>query len=199
MTEKPFSREHIVSPEDRDRMFTGGCRSMKERALFICLAFAGMRVSEVSHANATWWTGQEIKVPQKTPCDCASCHRVWLKKPQSKGFWTPKTRHGARSIPVRAFYRPFLTQFFKASPAGFGVSERTIERWVSDIAVRAGLDIKVFPHAFRATLASEFAGAGLDQVFMTQFFGWKSFRSAESYINISSKRLQDELQKRGLI
>lgn len=159
--------------------------------MYILLAYAGMRVSEVAHINASWWNGQEVKVPLKQECSCRDC--------AERGYWEPKTRHGARTIPIKSFYRPILTTFFKASPAGIGMTRFTIRRRLSQLTKRAGLSIRVFPHCFRATLASEFADSGLDQSFMKQFFGWRSFRSAEAYINLSTKRLNEELRKRGLI
>lgn len=198
MTEKPFSREHPVAPADRDKMFIAGCRTMKDKAVFILLAFGGMRVSEVSHVDASWWNGQEIKVPKKKPCDCSTCRERWERKPENTGYWTPKTRKGVRKIPIRSFYRPFLTAFFKESPAGIGVTERTIENWLSEYAKRAGLSIKVFPHCLRATLASEFAAAGMSQEFMIQFFGWVKFQTAASYINLDAK-MTDEMTKKGLL
>lgn len=195
---KPHSREHPVAPADRDRMFVAGCPNLKDKAVFILLAFGGMRVSEVSHVRASWWNGQSIKVPMQQPCDCATCQKRWERKPKSRGYWTPKTRKGARTIPIRAFYRPFLTAFFKASPAGIGVTERTIERWLSEYAERAGLSIKVFPHCLRATLASEFSAAGLSQEFMCSFFGWVKFQTAAAYLNLDSV-MSDELSKMGLL
>ncbi len=189
MTEKPFSRENITSPADRDKMFMA-CENMAERAMYVLLAWGGMRVSEVAHVNATWWNGQMIKVPKRQDCDCASC--------QKRGYWKPKSARGVRSIPIRGFYRPFLTSFFKASPTGLCMTRVTIWRRLLELKTRAGLDIRVFPHSFRATLVSEFIAAGVDRFIIQEFFGWASIVTADSYVNVADK-LNAELRDKGLL
>ena len=190
MTEKPFSREHLISPVDRDKMFMA-CQNMAERAMYVLIAWGGMRESEASHARATWWNGHALKVPKREECDCNDCRK--------RGYWKPKSKRGARTIPIRGFYRPFLTSFFKASPVGLGMGRITVWRRVKALARRAGLDPQgIFPHAFRATLASEFVAAFVDRFFIQEFFGWASIETADSYVNVSEK-LNAELRDKGLL
>lgn len=191
MAEKPFSRENLIASADRDKMFMA-CQNMAERAMYVMIAWGGMREGEVCHANAAWWNGHTFKIPKQQDCDCRECRR--------RGYWKPKSKRGARNIPIRAFYRPFLTAFFKASPAGLGITRITVWRRVKALSKRAGLniDINAFPHAFRATLASEFVAAGVDRFFIQEFFGWASIETADSYVNVADK-LNNELKDKGLL
>ncbi len=185
---KPFSRENLYPEKVIDMLFAA-CADLIDRYLLTALVYCGVRVSELAHMKAIWWTGEAIKVPKQEPCSCVRC--------KARGYWTPKTKAGARVIPVRPFYRPLFDNYFKQN-SGTNLGERAIQLRLKRIARRAGLtDVNVFPHAFRATLASHFAGMGVDQWVMKEFFGWSSIVSADAYIQVSTERIEADLKKKG--
>lgn len=185
---KPFSRENLYPEKVIDALFSA-CADFTDRFILTALVHCGVRVSELAHMKADWWVGNAIKIPKQQACACTDCKKL--------GYWKPKTKAGARVIPVRPFYRPLFDNYFKQN-TGMNIGSRAIRFRLKRIAKRAGLDdVNVFPHAFRATLASHFAGMGVDQWVMKEFFGWSSITSADAYIQVSTERIEADLKKKG--
>ena len=140
-----------------------------------------MRASEIAHLKKGWidWQRQTVNIPRK------------------EGDWEAKTEASARSIPfgdLRDRVSTELRRYFDYNEA-VGVSRKTVFTRVKNMAKRADLTVRVYPHALRATCAFQLAEVGMNAQGLRQFMGWAQLNSAQDYIRQAGKAAEDQIKE----
>lgn len=156
------------------------CKTDRERFIITILIYTGLRVDELAHMKGYWIdTKKEL-----------------INVPDREGDWTPKTKHGVRSIPVVESRLKFaLNRFFKDNDE-VGMTRTTIWRIVRKVAERTSIKRKVYPHALRSTFASILAYKGISEGTMCSIMGWSNIKTAQAYVKLSGKRAKEELTRK---
>lgn len=185
------SADYALSTPDAQKVLNA-CSTLEERFIIGSQIFLGLRAGELAHFNSQWITsdGQNIKIPLFMPCSCVYCAR-------RSNEWRPKTKAGARMLPISKPLRPVLTKFLEKSPGGLGYSRIGVYNKTKAVLKRVKLMKRPglaggvpFPHALRATCAGILARAGMSAIALCFFMGWESIQIADHYIRAS--QAQDE-------
>lgn len=124
------------SPEEMRRMYYA-CQNFREQAVFLLLAFAGLRRSEVFSIR-------------RADCDFASGSVLVL----GKGSKYRRVNPGPAVMEVLDFALKFGEQLCPFAADDY------VERLVQRLAKKAGLHGRIYPHRFRHTFATTFLEAG---------------------------------------
>lgn len=172
------SREYSLNQPDLLRL-EAAAKSPRERASIRLLARFGLRAGELAHFNLSWFSGQRGVLTVPLMCRCDTCQAAG--KP-----WRPKRKASHRSLPIYKHTETWeaVKIFFERHPTieDVQVSERAVHKLVVKVADRAGLQAKVFPHALRATAATQFAAMGANELQLCSLMGWHDLRSAAPYL-----------------
>lgn len=160
------------------------CLDLDERITIGGQLFLGLRVGELAHMRADWITQEgTLRIPSQMACNCAECARV------RDGMWRPKTKAGARTLPIPQRLRKDLAELFKVKPYGLGISRTGLYYRTKTILKRAKVKYG-FPHALRATCATMLASGGMSAPALSYFMGWKSISIGDAYIRLSTAKSQ---------
>lgn len=115
-------------------------------------------------------------------------------------MWSPKTECGSRKIPyAKGSMRPALAiEDYFTHYDEFEASRGVVNKRVTRMAERTDGVVdpdSVYPHALRATAASEWAGRGLGATALKSLFGWAQFSTAICYLEESPERLEAAMEK----
>ena len=132
------------------------------------------------------WITQEgnLRIPRTQACNCAECMRL------HSGEWKPKTKAGARTLPIPERMKKDLAELLRVKPYGMGVSRVGLYYRTKTVLHRAKVRFRgvagntAFPHALRATCASILARNGMSAVNLCYFMGWKSIAIGDHYIRV---------------
>ncbi len=72
-----------------------------------------------------------------------------------------------------------------------GVTKRTIERVVKELAIKAGISKKVTPHVMRHMFATDLLGNGADLRSVQAILGHSSITTTQIYTHVTDKHLRD--------
>jgi len=147
--------------------------------------------------NVNWITESgDLKIPTSQVCNCAECSRV------RHGLWKPKTKAGARTLPIPKRLRKDLSELLRLKPYGLGVSRVGLYYRTKTVLLRAKVKIKgqsseAFPHALRATCFNLLIEGGMSPQGLCYFAGWSNIAIASHYISlVRAKGLALEEAKR---
>lgn len=205
---KPRSKEYILD-EKGIRKINKVIKNFDEKFVFIGILFTGLRKSEFIHMRRDWidFKNNYIMVPDKQKCNCGQCkiNRRDLaeedieslnehKRLILEGYWLPKTKSSARTIPIVPEAREVIYQFFKKHKSALEVYPwASYTNNITDrLEKRSG--VRVFPHCLRATFATMLALDGFDAYKLTDMMGWASIDVAKSYILMSGAELSREVE-----
>jgi len=187
MPHRGDSAEYALSSADAQKLLSA-CVTIEEKFIIGCQIFLGLRASELAHLNHTWVTSEgNIRIPAFQSCNCAYCSK-------RDNQWRPKTKAGARVLPISTPLRAVFSKFMELSPDGLGFSRITVYYKTKQVLKRARIIRKglakdtIFPHALRATCASLLAANGMDAAALSAFMGWESIAIADHYIRTSVAR-----------
>lgn len=159
------------------------CNDVDDKLTVGCQLFLGLRAGELSHMNEEWITPNgDLRIPSQQICKCSDCARY------RGGVWRPKTKAGARLLPIPPQIRKDLLEFLKKHPMGLGIGRVGIFYRTKMILKRAGVRFKSrskhtgFPHCLRATCAMMLATSGMEAAALCYFMGWKSIAVGDHYI-----------------
>ena len=176
------SAEYSLS-QPQVQALLAACQDYEERVTIGCQLFLGLRVSELAHMRADWVTDDgDLKVPSFQTCNCAECAR------ERGGEWRPKTKAGARTLPIPKRLRPDLSELFKVKPYGVGISRVGLYYRTKTVLKRAKIKFHglsgntAFPHALRSTCAMMLALSGMEAIALCYFMGWKSIAVGDHYL-----------------
>lgn len=178
------SKENSLTDVEIEKLILN-CKSVMEKFVIITLIYSGMRVGELQHMRKTWvnFVENKIVIPLEENCTCCA-----------NGKWSPKTKAGARSIPITdARLQAVLRGYFAINEE---VDYTGVGLWkiVRRVASRAGIEHKVYPHALRATFASIMAHK-ISSPSLMYVMGWSRIRTAEEYIRPTERRAFEEISK----
>lgn len=151
----------------------------------------GFRASEASHFCLEWLTGDKGVVTIPKMCRCRVCQE------RGKPF-RAKTVMGNRSLPLFRHVesweaaRIFLERC--PTPESAQVTRQAVWTMVKSVARRAGVVDRVFPHALRATAATQLASLGLNEMQLCQAMGWKDLSMARPYVRTAGADLSAALE-----
>lgn len=147
------------------------CKSDVEKFVVGMLVDTGMRAEELAMMNKDWirWQQGCIQIPS---CD-------------EKTGWKPKTKSGARVIPITDARITTLMRAWFTLNDNVGLHRTSIWRIVKKVAARAGIKRQVYPHSLRATFASKLAGLGMSAATIQNVMGWASIITAQIYVKSS--------------
>ena len=187
MPKRGDSAEYALNAQQADKVMRL-CTDLRERIIITSLMYMGMRVGELRHMAAEWITDDDcVRIPTRQKCQCTDC----LKR---GGYWQPKTKAGARVIPIPKSVINDFDGYFRSQPNGIDLSRVTVWQHVKSIMRRAGIKSKwlaqgtIFPHALRATSATLMAAGGADAAALCYYMGWTSLTVGEHYIKIAQAR-----------
>lgn len=172
-----YSKDDILMKEELDDLIKA-CKKPKELFIVIVLVYTGMRVGEFCAMKDTWIRWQDNKVVI----------------PQHEGSWKPKTKEGARDIPmVNDEVRRELRNWFQTKQS-VGITRIGVYKMLQRIAKRIKIMKKVYPHSLRATFASILASKGITASSIQAIMGWKNFATAQSYVKAmeASKEIMEK-------
>lgn len=165
------------------------CQDLDERVTIGMQLFCGLRVSELAHMRTDWITQDgNLKIPHQQICKCAECKR------KRHGLWKPKTKAGARTLPIPKRVKKDLFELLKIKPNGMQVSRTGLYYRTKRILKRAKIKFQglsedtAFPHALRSTCATMLATGGMSPAYLSYFMGWKSISIGDHYIRLATAK-----------
>lgn len=176
------SKDDSLDREEFEKMWEAAVEgNALDRLIFVCAGHLGMRASEIAHMKKDWidFQRQTINVPKKD------------------GDFEAKSRASARSIPykdLRDRVSTELRRYFDYNEA-VDTSRSTVFRRVKNMAERAGLTRKVYPHALRASCAFQLAEAGVNAQGLRQFMGWAQLNTAQKYIEQAGVAAEQQIAR----
>lgn len=182
---------------------------------FVC-GRLGLRPGELAHLQEDWidWREKIIEIPSYEACTkgrkrdhCGFCEKgakqlrdthdhISLDEARDL-MWTPKTDMAIRGVPFGHDPRTELVieRFFEKYD-GWPLSQVAINRRVNK-TVGASDELSVdntYPHALRATAATNFVARGLETLPLQTIMGWEDASTAKRYVSQSTKNVKRHLQ-----
>ena len=154
------------------------CKEPTDKVLVGLCAFGGLRVGEAIHLNASWIKEGCVVIPSFMPCNCWEC---------KGGSWHPKTKAGARTIPLPSILKPVLMDYLRTHPDGLKMTRQTANNRVKALQEKAGLP-HIFPHALRASYATLLATKGMQAMTICYLLGWSRLEVAQHYVRIAEAK-----------
>lgn len=179
------SADFSLSQEQVQKVLSA-CADLDERVTIGLQLFLGLRAGEACHFRADWITEDgNLKIPSQMACNCAECARL------RNGLWKPKTRAGARTLPIPQRMKEDIAELLRIKPDGLDISRVGLFYRTKRILKRAGVKFKGaadntgFPHCLRSTCATMLAISGMNPAALCYAMGWKSLTIGDHYIRIA--------------
>jgi len=190
--------------------------SVEDKILVWGLLFTGMRIGELVHMRRSWvkWDLNAIFVPFEQPCKCLHCRKERYRKKDKKAglltpdpdnwvlvkpanLWRAKTESAVRSIPIAPNLKPVLIEFFTKYEAVMNVYPYREMAWyrLKQLARKAHIDWRVFPHLLRGCVASKLAGQEVNVYRLKELMGWKKIEMAAEYVKLFRPPSKEEVVK----
>lgn len=195
-------RRLLDATEDLDEPF-----QTEAAAILVFGGRLGLRAGEIMHISEGWinWERDMLEIPGYDPCQCGYCRQqAELATEHNEDLtiedaiaerWNPKTRHSVRTVPfdfdpeVKAAVSVFFDRFDE-----YEHSRASINRRVDRVAEAAGIPTdSIYPHALRATAATNLAYAGVPAPALQNMMGWSKLSTASKYIRLSGTATADAL------
>ena len=114
--------------------------------------------------------------------------------PELKAYWLPKTKKSARVIPIfnKKLIRMLRSYFDKHDK--FELNRFQIWERVKKVTGKALPDKRLYPHALRATCATNLARRGFGAYDLTSFMGWENIQTANSYVKEDTHHMVQSLK-----
>lgn len=170
-----FKREPLT--QDEATRLANACTTHEEKLVAWTLLDTGLRVSELAslmNDNVDW-----------------QMHRLMI---YGKGgpYGTKSKR---RIIPLSPRVQP-LIEGHLALHDNFGMSSRTIQRLIKQVANRAKISRPVTPHVLRHTFAVTAVQKGLSLPALQRLLGHDRLTTTEIYLNLSPEEAIREFQQK---
>lgn len=112
--------------------------------------------------------------------------------PEDVGLWVPKTKSGARTIPLR---NPDLIRHLRnwfSNHESVGMTRQTVYNIVVEVAEQTNITKKTTPHICRHTFLTKLAANGATAGFIKDVAGHEDLKTSQKYIKFSGRRIQEE-------
>jgi len=189
--------------------------SLQCRFVILLAGRLGLRAGEIAHCRESWidWEREMLEIPRYEPCHagedggvCGYCRKRARDAVRADTYedmdaalahrWEPKTENSARAVPFSHSdrVRDILETFFDRSDT-YPASRISINRRVNRAAEAAGLNTEhVYPHALRATAATQMAVDGVSPAALQAIFGWADLSTAVKYVRASGEQARRALE-----
>ena len=140
----------------------------------------------VKHATTEWFRKMQKKYYRLKRLN---------KLPELKRRWKPKSKKGAGKIPVNEKTGKVIKEFFEKYN-GLHMTRRTLYNRVSKHGLKILPDEHVYPHALRASVATNLANSGkFTTTDLRSFMRWSSISLADHYVKSDEKRMVESFKK----
>lgn len=184
---------------------------LQARFVILVSGRLGLRGGEISHIKKHWldFDREMINIPYYESCDCGYCYQQAKQEANHnenltieeamENRWHTKTEQSARTIPYSFSERIMNTidKFFKKYDK-YPRSRHSVNRRIEQAKRNTDLDIRIYPHALRATAATHHAYRGLPGIALQNLMGWTHLKTAQKYLRKSAgatKRALDKIYK----
>ncbi|MEF9952184.1 MAG: tyrosine-type recombinase/integrase [Clostridium sp.] len=164
-------------------LLRGGCKTIRQRALFEFMFSTGCRVSEIVNVdiNDIDWSSYTLKVIGK-----GNKERVV--------YFTPKTKIYLKEYLVsRSDNNPALFVASKGTHERLG--KRSMQRELKDIASNANFDVSVYPHLIRHSMATTALAGGVSLNSIQHLLGHDSPATTQIYAELNQEEVRNEYRK----
>jgi len=168
-----FKREPLM-PEEANRL-ASACKDTREKLLVWTLLDTGLRVTELAHLKKDNidWQGHRLMIYGKG------------------GPYGSKSKR--RIIPLSDRIQPLIKGHF-ALHNTIGMTPRTIQNIVKDVANRARISRPVSPHVLRHTFAVAAVQKGISLPALQRLLGHDRLTTTEIYLNLSPEDVVREFR-----
>lgn len=184
MPHKPtgHSRDDILTRDEMAALDNAATDPL-DRVILFSLASYGMRADELASMRSDW----------------LDFHKGLIRIPETDRVtkWQPKSAAGARTIPaldMSAAGWDAIRRYMTAHEA-IDISRQTIYRRIVKLSRSAGIERRIYPHALRATAATEAAYKINNPAVLCDIFGWSDLKTAQIYIKRAGGRAQEAVRR----
>jgi site-specific recombinase XerD len=183
--------EEILTQEEIERMINV-CDNIRDKAIISVLYESGCRIGEFLSLKLKNVQFDEYGAVLIIPNGKTGSRRVRIvNSAQLLKAWlnVHPLKHDSESY-------VWITNFNRKNKERWSVlSEQSINKILKDIAKRAGINKKVYPHLLRHSRATHLASF-LTEAQMKEFFGWtQSSNMASIYVHLSGRDVDNALLK----
>ncbi len=183
MSKRGRTVQFALDPDEAGRLWAY-CKGLDvaDRFLIGAQLWCGMRAGEVVHARRDWLRDDCLVLPEFQDCRCSDC--------AGRGHWKPKSRAGARTIPVPGVFIADVRVFLERNPGGLSYGRCNVNQRTKGILCKAGIvrpalsRNTAFPHAVRATYLNTLVANGIDTIWLAYVAGWADLNVARHYISL---------------
>lgn len=185
LIKEPYRKRKALTMEEVE-LIRDACNTDREKAMFELMISSGCRAAEISNAdiNKIKWDDRTMTVIGKGN----------------------KERTVIFSTRAKLFMQSYLNQRINKSTYLFTASKRpyaklgtrSIERDISDIAQRAGINHSVYPHLCRHTFANISANQNMSLPALQKLMGHSSSDTTQIYYTLDQDTLKSEYKKLAL-
>jgi integrase/recombinase XerD len=170
-----FKREPLM-PEEADRL-ASACQTVREKLLVWTLLDTGLRVAELANLQKDNidWQGHRLMIYGKG------------------GPYGSKSKR--RIIPLSPRIQPLIEGHFALNDT-LGMTPRTIQNIVKDVANRARISRPVTPHVLRHTFAVTAVQKGISLPALQRLLGHDRLTTTEIYLNLSPEDVVREFREK---
>ena len=184
MPHKPtgHSRDDILTRDELAALVDAATDPL-DKVILSALAYYGMRADELAAMRRDW----------------LDFHKGLIQIPETDRItkWRPKSSAGARTIPALDMspngwdaIRRYMT-----AHEGIDISRQTIYRRTVKLSHAAGMTRRIYPHALRATAATEAAYKINNPSVLCDIFGWSDLKTAQIYIRRAGGQAQEAVKR----
>jgi site-specific recombinase XerD len=179
-------------PEDLDRLFavvdTKDTIGLRDRAILEVLFSTGLRVSEMVALNRE---NINIQMGEFSVIGKGGKARVVFLSKQSKDWL--KRYLDARHDPYRALFIRYSGPKPKEglTDEKLRLSVRSVERLIDKYRKKAGILIRIGPHALRHSFATDLLTHGADLRSVQEMLGHKNIATTQIYTHVTNLRLKE--------
>jgi site-specific recombinase XerD len=171
---------NVISKEEVQRLIEN-TKSIKHKALFICLYATGMRLSEA----------RELRIKD------IDSNRLQIKVEKGKGH---KDRYVDVPIELieilREYYKAYkpTDRLFYGETVDEALRERNIQHAIKIAKTRAGIVHEISPHTLRHCYATHHMENGSNIVYIQKMLGHKNIRTTAIYLHLCVNYQTKEIQ-----
>ena len=158
-------------------LLVNACQSLREKFVVWTLIDSGIRVSELANLtrqNVQWQERRIVVFGKGGPYGSRSKRRV---------------------VPMSDRVRAVMDAVLALQDTP-GMSVRTIQRIVKQVASKAGITKPVTPHVLRHTFAIQCIQKGISTRALQQFLGHDRLQTTEIYLNLSPEAAIEEWRRK---
>ncbi|HUI38844.1 MAG TPA: site-specific tyrosine recombinase/integron integrase [Thermoplasmata archaeon] len=176
---RPERLPHYLTEEETHRLFEAVKGSARDSAIIHVLAYGGLRVGELCHADL-----EDLELDRNL------LHIRSGKGDKDREVVLEERTRGAldRYLAERTIAGVGSSRLFPVEPI-------TVERIVRRAAQAAGIPRRVTPHMLRHTLATALLSRGCDIRYIQKLLGHASVATTQIYTHVDTQALRDAYQR----